>query len=254
MIPTQDCRHCGRTQAASAAFCAACGLEFRPPRLDRETPPPVPSWELRASMQGRPAVRVLVALLAALIVAVPFYFADTGVAGWLFVDALVVGVVLGCVALEGGALTPSLRASGGWWLLAAVPVGFLMQACGWLWVQLLYGMEVVDTSDADSFELPGWLLVVSIVLVPAIFEELAFRGIFLRSAQIFLRPVPAHLLTAAVFAGIHFTPLMLPFHFTMGLALGALRAVSGSLWPPILMHAVNNALAIGLLPGSPDGS
>lgn len=234
----------------SAAYCAACGQEFRAPRIDEESPPPVPSWERRAGLQGKPAVRVTVAMLAALVVAVPFMFGELEPTDWLILDALMAGVVLGCVVLERGALTPSLRASGGLWLLLAVPAGYVLQWLGWLW-SLVLERGGGAAPEGAFVEMPTWILFLTIVLVPAIFEELAFRGIFLRSARTFLRPLPAHLLTAAAFAAIHFQPLMLPFHFGIGLALGALRERSGSLWPPMLLHAVNNALAVGLLPGAP---
>ena len=255
MIATRSCPHCGREQAASAAFCEACGQEFRSPRFEQETPPPVPSWERRAGLQGRSAVRVMIALLAALAVAVPFLLDGAERTGtWLIVDALLVGVVLGCTVMERGSLVPLLRNSGGIWLLLALPAAYLMQGLGWLWFRALLVL-VPETAFAEAF-LPqaAWLLLLSAVLVPAIFEELAFRGIFLRSARVFLRPVPAQLLTATAFAAIHFQPLSFPFHFTLGLALGGLRAVSGSLWPPILLHAVNNAIAVGLLPGGPFSS
>jgi membrane protease YdiL (CAAX protease family) len=251
VIETRICHHCGRTQPASAAFCAACGQEFRAPRFAEEAPPPVPSWERRAGLQGKPAVRVTVAMLAASVVAVPFMFGDLDPTDWLILDALMVGVVSVCVVLERGALTPSLRASGGVWLLLAVPAGYALQWLGALWTLALERWSGIDSSGSEFVELPTWILFLTIVLVPAIFEELAFRGIFLRSARTFLRPLPAHLLTAAAFAAIHFRPLMLPFHFGIGLALGALRERSGSLWPPMLLHAVNNALAVGLLPGAP---
>ncbi|MDA1259838.1 MAG: CPBP family glutamic-type intramembrane protease [Planctomycetota bacterium] len=252
MIATLSCRHCGREQPASANFCAGCGLEFRSTRFGEEAPPPVPSWERRAGLQGRSAIRVVMALLIALAVSIPFaVFSPDTVATWLFIDAMIAGVVIACVVLERGALGPLLKASGGFWLLLAVPAAYVMQGLGWLWMKVLDRSDQILEAEPSEAWLPVWMLLLSIVVVPALFEELAFRGIFLRSARLFLRPLPAHLLTAAAFALIHFQPMVLPFHFAMGLALGGLRAGSGSLWPPILLHAANNALAAGLLPGSP---
>lgn len=252
MIPTRNCPYCSAVQPASASFCGACGHEFRAPRRAEETPPPVPSVERRFQAQGGAATRVLIALLAVLAVAVPLHYLPTS-ESWdaLVLDAAVALVVLACVAMERGALAPALRAHGGPWLLAAAPLAWLMQAFGALWFALLAGWLDLPIDESPMPDLPVWLLWVSVVLVPAVFEEIAFRGIFLRSARLLLRPMPAQLLTAGCFAAIHFQPLSFPFHFALGLALGLLRERSGSLWPPMLLHALNNALAIGLIPGGP---
>lgn len=252
MIATRACHHCGREQPASAAFCAACGQEFRAPRFGDEVPPPVPSWDRRAGLQGKPAMRVMVALLAALAAAAPFALGGFAPSTSLLVFYAVVGaVVLFCAAQERDAIAPLLLRSGGVWLLLAAPAAYATQGFGWLWVQLLQRADALEELEGIGAVMPSWALLLGVVLAPAVFEELAFRGIFLRNAQNFLRPWPAHLATAFAFAAIHLQPLMLPFHFGMGLALGGLRVASGSLWPSMILHAVNNALAAGLLPGSP---
>lgn len=253
MITTRACPHCGRAQPGGASFCSACGFEFRAPRFDAEPPPPVPSWDRRAGLQGRPAIRVVVAILAVLAASIPLLFLARDTTALLLVDALLAAVVLACVALERGALAPALTASGGWWLALAVPAAYAVQAIGWIYQRIL-ARGLGEAHEGHPFaEMPVWVQWISVVAVAGVFEELAFRGVFLRSAKHFLRPVAAHLLTAAAFAAIHFNPPLFPYHFLVGLTLGGLRERSGSLWPPILMHAAHNAAVLGFLPGAPLG-
>jgi hypothetical protein len=251
VIETRPCPHCGCAQLPSAAFCSACGFEFRAPRFGDEPPPPVPSWDRRARLQGKPAIRVVAAILAALAASLPLHLLARDATALLLLDALLAGVVLGCVALERGALAPALAASGGWLLALAVPAAYAVQALGWIWVRILKSALGEPPGGHPFAGMPLWVQWVSVVAVAGIFEELAFRGVFLRSAKIFLRPVAAHLLTAGAFAAIHFNPPLFPYHFLVGLTLGWLRERSGSLWPPILMHAAHNAAVLGLLPGAP---
>lgn len=252
MIATRTCGHCRRAQPASASFCGACGFEFEAPSRARELPPPVPSVERRVGVQGRAAIRQLLAFIAILVAAIPIHLMQPGVtAEWLLLDAGMAAVVLGCVAAERGALAPALLSSGRLWLLIAVPIAFVLQWSAALYFSLLEAQ--FEDAQVGMLEegIPGWLLLVSVVAMPAVFEELAFRGVFLRSAQHFLRPLAAHTLTAGVFAAIHFDLLSFPFLFALGLALGFLRARSGSLWPAVVLHGFNNAWAVGLLPGGP---
>jgi len=88
--------------------------------------------------------------------------------------------------------------------------------------------------------------VAAIAIVPALCEETLFRGVILPS---FARAGDAVGLlgSAALFAIIHIdavgtTPVFyrLPFAFAVGLGLGALRLLTGSLLASMLAHAVLN--------------
>ncbi|PYQ54062.1 MAG: hypothetical protein DMF78_07530 [Acidobacteria bacterium] len=92
----------------------------------------------------------------------------------------------------------------------------------------------------------GLLSVAAIAIVPALCEETLFRGVILPS---FARAGDAVGLlgSAALFAIIHIdavgtTPVFyrLPFAFAVGLGLGALRLLTGSLLASMLAHAVLN--------------
>lgn len=93
----------------------------------------------------------------------------------------------------------------------------------------------------------GFLLNLLIVaLIPAVGEELTFRGVLQQSLTRRMNPHLAILLSAAIFSFIHFQFYgFLPRMF-LGMLLGYMFYISGSLWPNILMHFVNNGLVVVL--------
>ena len=93
------------------------------------------------------------------------------------------------------------------------------------------------------------LNLIMIALLPAVGEELIFRGIMQQGLQKKMSPHFAIWLAAIVFSAIHmqffgFVPRML-----MGVAMGYLFYWSGNLWYPIVAHFTNNALAVGMAYG-----
>lgn len=88
----------------------------------------------------------------------------------------------------------------------------------------------------------GNLLVIA--LIPAIGEELTFRGVLQQSLTRRFNPHVAIWLSAFIFSFIHFQFYgFLPRMF-LGLILGYMFYYSGSLWTSILMHFINNGTAV----------
>src|SRR5436309_2258560 len=87
----------------------------------------------------------------------------------------------------------------------------------------------------------------TIALIPALCEESLLRGIVLTSL---LRQgaAAAVLVSATLFAVIHFDAYRFPFTLALGLALGLLRLRTGSLLAPIVVHAVLNATTFVTVP------
>lgn len=89
----------------------------------------------------------------------------------------------------------------------------------------------------------GNLLVIA--LIPAIGEELTFRGVLQQALVRGCKNVHIGIvLSAAIFSFIHFQFYgFLPRMF-LGLLLGYMFYYSGSLWTSILMHFINNGTAV----------
>ncbi|GAA4457415.1 hypothetical protein GCM10023189_28060 [Nibrella saemangeumensis] len=103
------------------------------------------------------------------------------------------------------------------------------------------------TKYLTSFRTTGQLTVAMLVIavLPAIGEELLFRGILQRKFVAWTRNVHAGIwLAAFIFSAIHvqfygFIPRVL-----LGAMFGYLYAWSGNLWVPILAHFINNGFTV----------
>lgn len=87
------------------------------------------------------------------------------------------------------------------------------------------------------------LLVLVAGLVPFA-EELLFRGMLYPLLRRRFSPLLAIPLNAAIFAVVHVIPLIIPGLFVVGLLLAYLRERSGSVWPSIFYHVLQNSLAL----------
>lgn len=104
---------------------------------------------------------------------------------------------------------------------------------------------------------PWWLSGLLIALVPAVCEELFFRG-WMLAAFVGERPsrrraVAAVLLQAAAFAGFHLLPERMPQTFLLGAVLGWMTLATGSLVPAVLAHLAHNAVPLVLVMVATDG-
>jgi len=112
---------------------------------------------------------------------------------------------------------------------------------------LLEHMGVPLARMSDMYVRAGWPLWAMLLLVsamPAVFEELAFRGVIQTALESVLDRREAWLIQGALFSVLHLTPLSFPSHFLMGLCFGYLRTRSRSLYPGMLLHATWNALVL----------
>jgi uncharacterized protein len=114
-------------------------------------------------------------------------------------------------------------------------------------------------SQAEVFAAPTPLrkfaLVLAVGIVGPIVEELFFRGGLYRGIRRAHGSAISVLGVALLFAAVHIgsfaVPLFLFPVFLVGLMLGHVRAVSGSLWPSFILHAAFNTTSAvaSLLPG-----
>lgn len=109
-----------------------------------------------------------------------------------------------------------------------------------------FGFEATQGTIGDnSFSGPIELIytVVCAALVPALFEEFAFRGMIMGSLRKF-GDMPAILVSALIFAFYHGNFIQIPFAFLVGIILGLVVIISDSIWPAIIAHFLNNFYAV----------
>ena len=95
----------------------------------------------------------------------------------------------------------------------------------------------------DGFGFVGVLLVVAVL--PAVFEEIMFRGVLLNGLKSFGK-VGSVLLCGALFALYHQNPAQTLYQFCCGAAFALIAVRSGSVLPTMLSHFFNNALILVL--------
>ena len=122
-----------------------------------------------------------------------------------------------------------------------------------IWVAIL-GVSPDDTKLPDELGVKDStyaLLAVAflVAVVAPMAEEFFFRGFFYGALRNWKGPWPAAVLTGMVFGAIHLgsaeAAFLLPLGF-FGFSLCLLRERTGSLYPGIALHCVNNSLAFGV--------
>ena len=97
-------------------------------------------------------------------------------------------------------------------------------------------------------------LFVAVVIAP-LAEEIIFRGIILKGLLAHYTQNRAIVWSALLFGLIHLNPWQFPTAFVVGLVFAYWVIQTGSLWPAILGHALNNLIAVTSLhfdvPGFP---
>ncbi|MSR22992.1 MAG: CPBP family intramembrane metalloprotease [Gemmatimonadetes bacterium] len=116
-------------------------------------------------------------------------------------------------------------------------------------VPLDYLQAMATELRADSIGRFLWILFVA-ALIPAIVEEVIFRGIVLAGFRGSLSMGWAVLGSAVIFGAFHLSP-QTAFRFLptawLGVLLGGIVAATGSLPLAMLLHGVNNALILAVM-------
>lgn len=92
----------------------------------------------------------------------------------------------------------------------------------------------------------GWALLSTVICAP-LFEEFLFRGVILESVRLRRGVTAAWLISSLCFGLAHGLPSQMVATGVVGLVLGYVCIRSRSLFSGILLHALNNALAMLLL-------
>jgi membrane protease YdiL (CAAX protease family) len=92
------------------------------------------------------------------------------------------------------------------------------------------------------------IAILAIAVVPAIVEELYFRGTLQKIiADWSGKPFVAIVITAILFSTFHFSYFGFLSRMSLGIVLGLIYYNTKTIWLPILMHFVNNAIGVTAL-------
>lgn len=263
------CPGCG-TPVGGTVYCAACArlepAEDALPTTETSNagdtnkksrrPGAESSPESRPASMLRSALLLYFALLG-VIMAMTIAYAVMGesitpeweVGADLITSGLFAAVVLGGVFPFRKAIIPLLTRLGPpAWLVAAPFIAAATCFLASMIVNAINAMFSVEPETySDPFTLSGygiWLPLITIAVCPAIFEELAFRGVINTALDGVLDAREAALVTALLFAILHLSILSLPHLLVMGLMLGFIRHRAKSLYPCMLLHFCHNAYVV----------
>ena len=248
------CVACHAPLRATARFCARCGNALS---VSAIPPANAPAVDL-------PAIGAKIAL----------YWREIKRVGWLFGLLLSSSFVLGLVsrfdsspwpgvitaAVDAGVVftfvisrfrtlapllgLPRLDARAALELVLA-SLGFALVLSGYFALLQHLGVPMVDYPRVyEKAHWPVWSMFALVSVVPAVVEELAFRGVIQSSLEQVGSDLEAWLIQAALFSVLHLSPIIFPSHFVMGLWFGWLRRRTQSVYPGMLMHALWNAMVL----------
>jgi membrane protease YdiL (CAAX protease family) len=104
------------------------------------------------------------------------------------------------------------------------------------------GEDILD--DLRTSGVGEAILIVSFCVMPAIVEEIAFRGLVQHWLQAAIRPRNAIIYASFLFTVMHLSILSFPYLFAVGALLGWTKWKTGSLYPSMLIHFLHNFVVI----------
>lgn len=149
-------------------------------------------------------------------------------------------------------LTPNGRGIGHWFASAGLVVLGLVatRLVASLYAYMTRSMGLLPSGGTDLPTLFGSnttgfvLAVLMVVVVGPVVEEAVFRGALLEGLTAKWGMWPAVVAQAALFAAFHRSLWLLVPTFVLGIVLGWLAHERQSLWPPIGLHALYNAITV----------
>ncbi|MCG3136012.1 MAG: hypothetical protein HMLKMBBP_03799 [Planctomycetes bacterium] len=243
---TTRCLTCRHELPSHASYCPGCGtaLAAAVRRIARETGVRGAWLDLRATV-----VFCAVYLLAAVVGAALREEDDQGAE--LAANALMSGVVAVWWARGGTSLAGLFRWSApvGRWCAAAVAAAIGACIVNYVWHAALRagtGLEIPREAPGEG---PLATAIALRAVLPAIHEEIAFRGLMQTRLSKSLPKGDGTYVAAMLFAAIHFDLGSAPYLFGVGVLLAWFRRRSDSLLPCIVLHLSHNAAVLLWLAG-----
>ena len=234
---TNYCRNCNTSINKEQRFCTNCGK-------------PIHSLRAEEIMNNKRPHQLLFAVFGAILVLIiASSFLNNGNASGAFVfDTLFIIISIFFAAITFADFRETITPFRGklFWLLTVVglaiggafSVNFLADL-----IRSMGNSQSVDYLFHDT-DFPLFYSIISIAVVPAIFEELLFRGILIGQIRKVMNKSSVILVSGFVFAILHLSPISLIWLIPTGIFLGWLRFYTGQLWLGVLYHFTYNTTLI----------
>lgn len=117
-----------------------------------------------------------------------------------------------------------------------IPVGTFFNSLSMLWVDNI----VVETATS-TLEDPWWLVILTSAVLPAVAEELVFRGYMYQGYRQNNAGLGAVILSAVAFACMHMNFNQAAYAIALGVLFALIMEATGSIWASIWCHFFFNA-------------
>ncbi|MFO7810418.1 MAG: ABC transporter permease [Candidatus Delongbacteria bacterium] len=110
--------------------------------------------------------------------------------------------------------------------------------------------KVFEHTNILSGDIGGINIVYAFIIIsvlPAIFEESVFRGVFFKIMEKRFSRTGLIVATGLMFGGIHLNIFSFFETSVLGILLGLLVLLSGSIFPSMVMHFINNAFSLSIM-------
>jgi membrane protease YdiL (CAAX protease family) len=107
-----------------------------------------------------------------------------------------------------------------------------------------FGTDASYYGRYSIYSMPVLVMVYSIALNPAIFEELAFRGVIYNYLNSFLDERLVVIVTGFTFGIMHLNFISLFWLVPFGILVGAMRKRFGTIWYGVIFHFTFNLIAV----------
>lgn len=103
--------------------------------------------------------------------------------------------------------------------------------------------QIVGGANAITMSEFLWLFALAAIAAPPV-EEFLFRGLLYQLLRGRLKVVAAVVMSALIFAALHFLPPLIPALLMMAVVLAVLTERYDSIVPAIVVHALNNGVVL----------
>ncbi|MCG8586688.1 MAG: CPBP family intramembrane metalloprotease [Pirellulales bacterium] len=254
------CAYCGARLVPQFYFCLGCGTPYKHADLVVTPSKPMPLFEGELIRRKAPHVAVLfwtyfIVVLGVQLMAALFFSDDRPDLVLFIADGALLVTTCIFATMHWRTLMTQLNRSGflssaAWIGLAALVPMLLVNYYFHGWVTRAVGAEDADPiSKLRELGLGQSTMIVVFCLIPAVTEELSFRGLVQHWLQVTIKPWRAVVLASFLFAVLHFSVISFLYLFCLGLLLGWMKLRTKSLYPSMLAHFLHNLAVIELFSG-----
>ncbi len=247
-----NCDYCGTSLNARLYFCPACAKPFR--SVEQVIPASLPKYEdseTKIRTKAKDAWNVF--FIYMIVMSITGFL---GISIWGY-DNLSPVIILSDVAIG---ITTMILMWRYWQDLKPQFTNFtgMIKPASWIGLVALapllalnfaYHGLLLDWLDMEEmnfndFFTSKWGLIITICVMPAITEEIAYRGIIQHHFEKIVSPAMAIGVASLVFSAAHLSILSGPYLALVGALLGWMKYKTGSIYPPMVAHFLHNYIVI----------